>query len=56
MVYDALTDIADIRNYLLSKGLIDEDVKYDDKDIMIKYMVHLDRLKKDAMISIGTTS
>lgn len=56
MDYDALTDIADIRNYLLSKGLIDEDVKYDDEDIMIKYMVHLDRLRKDAMISIGTTS
>lgn len=56
MDYDALTDIADIQNYLLSKGLIDEDVKYDDEDIMIKYMVHLDRLKKDAMISIGTTS
>ena len=45
-----------VADFRLSKGLIDEDVKYDDKDIMIKYMVHLDRLKKDAMISIGTTS
>ena len=53
--YDALTETGDIRDYLLMHGLIDKEYKYEDYDIKRIYNVHLENLKKDAKISIGTT-
>ena len=53
--YDALTETGDIRNYLLMHGLIDKEYKYEDDDIKRIYNTHLENLKKDARMSIGTT-
>lgn len=55
MDYDVLTENPDIRDYLLKQGLIDKEHKYEDDEINRIYLVHLDNLKKDAKISIGTT-
>lgn len=55
MDYDVLTNISDIRDYLLKQGLIDKDHTYEDDEIKRIYYVHLDYLKKDARMSIGTT-
>ncbi len=55
MDYDVLTNISDIRDYLLKQGLIDKDHTYEDDEIKRIYFVHLDNLKKDARMSIGTT-
>ena len=53
--YDALTETGDIKDYLLRHGLIDKDYKYEDDDIKRIYNIHLENLKKDARMSIGTT-
>ena len=55
MDFDALKDVGDMRSYLLKQGLIDEDVKYNDDEIETKYYVHLERLKKDARMTVGMT-
>ena len=55
MDYDVLTEICDIRDYLLKHGLIDKEHKYEDDDIKRIYFNHLEYLKKDAKMSIGTT-
>ena len=55
MDYDVLTNISDIRDYLLKQGLIDKEHTYEDDEINRIYFVHLDNLKKDARMSIGTT-
>lgn len=36
-------------------GLIDKEYKYEDDDIKRIYNTHLENLKKDARMSIGTT-
>lgn len=53
--YDALIDGGDIKKNLLDQGLIDMDHTYEYEDIKRIYLNHLDNLKRDAKISIGTT-
>ena len=55
MDFDALKNVGDMRSYLLKQGLIDQDVKYDDEEIKTKYYTHLERLKKDARMTVGMT-
>lgn len=55
MDFDALKEVGDMRTYLLKQGLIDKDVKYDEEEIKTKYYVHLEHLKKDARMTVGTT-
>lgn len=52
---DAIKNIGDMKAFLLSRGLIDKDFKYDDDEIQKRYYIHLEHLKKDAWKSIGIT-
>jgi len=45
-----------MKAYLISKGLIDSDIEYSDDEIQTRYWIHLEHLKKDAHMTIGTTS
>ena len=54
--FDALTETGDIKAYLISKGLIDSTFDYSEDEIRTRYFVHLERLKKDAHMTVGTTS
>ena len=55
MDYDALVEVGEIKDYLLKQGLIDENYRYEDDELKKRYYAHLEYLKKDARISIGTT-
>lgn len=52
---DAIKNIGVMKAFLLSRGLIDKDFKYDDDEIQKRYYIHLEHLKKDAWKSIGIT-
>lgn len=54
--FDALTETGDIKAYLISKGLIDSTFDYSEDEIRTRYFVHLEHLKKDAHVTVGTTS
>lgn len=54
--FDVLTETGDIKAYLISKGLIDSTFDYSEDEIRTRYFVHLEHLKKDAHMTIGTTS
>ena len=54
--FDALKEIGDMKAYLISRGLIDSDIEYSDDEIQTRYWIHLEHLKKDAHMTIGTTS
>ena len=53
--FDAITEVGDMRIYLLKNGLIDEDKQYSDDYIKKRYYIHLEHLKKDVRMSVGTT-
>ena len=54
--FDALKEVSDMKTYLISKGLIDSDYNYSEDEIQTRYWIHLEHLKKDAHMTIGTTS
>lgn len=54
--FDTLTEIGDIKAYLISNGLIDSTFDYSEDEIKTRYFVHLEHLKKDALMTVGTTS
>ena len=54
--FDALKEIGDIKAYLILKGLINSDFDYSDDEIQTRYWIHLEHLKKDAHMTVGTTS
>lgn len=54
--FDALKEIGDMKAYLISKGLINSDFDYSDDEIQTHYWIHLEHLKKDAHMTVGTTS
>lgn len=44
-----------LRDYLMKVGMIDKDIVYTDEEIKNIFSAHLERLKKDAHMSVGTT-
>ena len=54
--FDALKEVGDMKAYLISKGLINSDFDYTDDEIQTRYWIHLEHLKKDAHMTVGTTS
>lgn len=54
--FDALKEVSDMKTYLITKGLIDSDYNYSEDEIQTRYWIHIEHLKKDAQMTIGTTS
>lgn len=53
--FDEISEPTQMRTYLAKVGMIDTDLVYTDDDIQNIFLAHLEHLKKDARMSIGTT-
>lgn len=53
--FDKIKDPTEMRTYLLKFGIINNGIAYSDDEIKNIFFAHLEHMKKDAHISIGTT-
>lgn len=53
--FDEISDPTQMRAYLAKVGMINKDIDYTDDEIKNIFFAHLEHLKKDAHMSVGTT-